>query len=68
MESLVCEHQLRAESTIVKGTNAAMQTSARLQVGGKTMAQAGCKPILHMNEYMKAKKLSDALVEDILTR
>jgi hypothetical protein len=45
-----------------------MQTSARLQVGGKTMAQAGCKPILHMNEYMKAKKLSDALVEDILTR
>lgn len=37
-------------------------------VGGKSMAQAGCVPILHMRGFQTGKKLPDALVEDITTR
>ena len=37
-------------------------------VGGKTMAQAGCVPILHMRGFQTGKKLPDALVVDITTR
>ncbi|KAL4457736.1 hypothetical protein ABPG75_012601 [Micractinium tetrahymenae] len=37
-------------------------------VDGKTMAQAGCLPILHMRGFQKGGKLPDALVEDIVSR
>jgi len=37
-------------------------------VGGKTMAQAGCIPILHMRGFQKGGRLPDALVADIQSR
>jgi quinolinate synthase len=37
-------------------------------VGGKTMAQAGCVPILHMRGFQKGGRLPDALVADITSR
>lgn len=37
-------------------------------VGGKTMAQAGCLPILHMRGFQKGGKLPDDLEKDIITR
>lgn len=37
-------------------------------VGGKTMAQAGCLPILHMRGFQKGGALPDALVADITSR
>jgi quinolinate synthase len=37
-------------------------------VGGKTMAQAGCVPILHMRGFQKGGKLPADLVEDMETR
>ncbi|KAL4443002.1 hypothetical protein ABPG77_008493 [Micractinium sp. CCAP 211/92] len=37
-------------------------------VDGKTMAQAGCVPILHMRGFQKGGKLPDALAEDIVSR
>lgn len=37
-------------------------------VGGKTMAQAGCVPILHMRGFQKGGTLPDALVADIVSR
>lgn len=37
-------------------------------VGGKTMAQAGCVPILHMRDFQRDKRLSDTLVADIRGR
>lgn len=37
-------------------------------VGGKTMAAAGCVPILHMRHFQKYKALSAELVGDINTR
>jgi quinolinate synthase len=38
------------------------------RVDGKTMAQAGCIPILHMRGFQKNKKLPATLEQDILTR
>ena len=38
------------------------------KVGGKTMAQAGCVPILHMRGFQMGKRLPDGLVEDVVTR
>lgn len=38
------------------------------RVGGKTMAQAGCVPILHMRGFQKGGALPDALVADITGR
>ncbi len=35
---------------------------------GRTVAQAGCVPILHMRHFQQSKSLSPALVEDITTR
>ncbi len=40
----------------------------RMPRSGKTVAQAGCLPILHMRHFQQKKQLSDALVNDILTR
>lgn len=37
-------------------------------VDGKTMAQAGCVPILHMRGFQKGGRLPDGLVDDIVTR
>lgn len=37
-------------------------------VGGKSVAQAGCEPILHMRYFSQHQQFSPALVEDILTR
>jgi quinolinate synthase len=37
-------------------------------VDGKTMAQAGCVPILHMRGFQKGGSLPDALVADITSR
>jgi len=38
------------------------------KIGGKSVAQAGCVPILHMRHFTKEKCLSQQLVEDIETR
>ncbi|CAG9463228.1 unnamed protein product [Pedinophyceae sp. YPF-701] len=38
------------------------------KVGGKTMAQAGCVPILHMRHFSRNKTLSDELVADMQAR
>lgn len=38
------------------------------RIGGKTIAQAGCAPILHMRNYQLHKQLPDDLVEDIISR
>ena len=35
---------------------------------GGSLAAAGCQPILHMRDFQKGKRLSDALVHDITTR
>jgi len=37
-------------------------------VGGKTVAQAGCRSILHMRDFQRSKELSDDLVSDITSR
>lgn len=37
-------------------------------IGGKTMAQAGCIPILHMRHFQKTGKLSNDLESDMMTR
>lgn len=37
-------------------------------IGGKSVAAAGCVPILHMRHFTKAKELSGELVTDIVTR
>ncbi|MEW5298785.1 MAG: hypothetical protein WDW36_001868 [Sanguina aurantia] len=37
-------------------------------VDGRTMAQAGCVPILHMRHFQNKKALSDELVADMRTR
>ena len=38
------------------------------RVGGRTMAQAGCLPILHMRGFQKGGSLPQALVDDITSR
>lgn len=38
------------------------------RVGGKSIAQAGCEPILHMRYFTQHKRFSPQLVEDILSR
>lgn len=38
------------------------------KVRGKSVAAAGCVPILHMRHFSKTKVLGDALVEDIASR
>ena len=37
-------------------------------INGKSMAQAGCRSILHMRYFQKNKVLSDDLVQDMVTR
>ena len=37
-------------------------------INGKTIARAGCVPILHMRHFQKNKRLGDVLVDDIRTR
>ena len=37
-------------------------------INGKSMAQAGCRSILHMRYFQKNKVLSDDLVHDMVTR
>lgn len=37
-------------------------------VGGRSMALAGCEPILHMRGFQKTGRLPEALVADILAR
>ena len=38
------------------------------KINGRSVAAAGCVPILHMRDFTKGKALSAALVEDIRTR
>ena len=38
------------------------------RVGGKSMAAAGCVPILHMRGFQKAGHLPEGLVDDIASR
>jgi quinolinate synthase len=38
------------------------------RIDGKTMAQAGCIPILHMRSFQKTGKLSEDLERDMITR
>ena len=37
-------------------------------VGGRSMAAAGCEPILHMRGFQKSGKLPPALESDIIAR
>ena len=37
-------------------------------VNGRSLASAGCEPILHMRGFQAAKALPEALVQDILSR
>lgn len=37
-------------------------------IAGKTVAQAGCEPILHMRFFTQNKQFSEQLVQDIVTR
>jgi quinolinate synthase len=37
-------------------------------IAGKTIAQAGCEPILHMRHFQTNKCFSDALVADMQMR
>jgi quinolinate synthase len=37
-------------------------------VNGRSLASAGCKPILHMRNFQATKALPEALVKDILSR
>jgi len=37
-------------------------------IGGKSIAQAGCEPILHMRYFTQHKKFSPELVQDIVSR
>jgi len=39
-----------------------------VQVGGKSVAAAGCVPILHMRHFSQTKELGAALVDDIRSR
>ena len=38
------------------------------QVNGRSLASAGCEPILHMRGFQSTKKLPSALEADILSR
>lgn len=38
------------------------------KVGGLSMAQAGCVPILHMRHFSQQKQLSKDLVQDVMSR
>lgn len=38
------------------------------KINGKTVAQAGCIPILHMRHFTQHKQLSEQLLQDISTR
>ena len=37
-------------------------------VNGRSMAQAGCEPILHMRAFQSSGRLPDSLVQDIASR
>ena len=37
------------------------------KVNGRSMAQAGCEPILHMRAFQSTGKLPDSLVQDVLS-
>ena len=37
-------------------------------VYGRSLASAGCEPILHMRNFQATKALPEALVKDILSR
>ena len=37
-------------------------------VNGRSLASAGCEPILHMRDFQATKALPQALVKDILSR
>jgi quinolinate synthase len=41
---------------------------AERMADGRTVAAAGCVPILHMRGFQQAKRLPESLVQDILTR
>ncbi len=38
------------------------------KINGRSMADVGCEPILHMRGFQKSKKLPASLVQDIQTR
>ncbi len=37
-------------------------------INGRSVAEAGCEPILHMRDFQRSKALSDSLVADIQRR
>jgi len=38
------------------------------RVSGRSLAAAGCEPILHMRAFQRTRRLPDALVQDVLAR
>lgn len=37
-------------------------------IGGMSVARAGCVPILHMRDFQRDGRLSEALVQDVVSR
>ena len=37
-------------------------------IGGRSMASAGCEPILHMRDFQRSGQMPEGLVQDILSR
>ena len=37
-------------------------------IGGRSMASAGCEPILHMRDFQKSGQMPERLVQDVLFR
>ena len=37
-------------------------------VNGRSMAQAGCEPILHMRDFQSSGQLPDGLVQHVLSK
>ena len=37
-------------------------------IGGRSMASAGCEPILHMRDFQRSGQMPERLVQDILCR
>ena len=35
-------------------------------IGGRSMASAGCEPILHMRDFQRSGQIPEGLVQDIL--
>lgn len=61
----VCERVNSAGEALLEGYKPKAYVET---VGGRSMASAGCEPILHMRGFQKDKRLPKALEDDIVSR